>query len=207
MAKIDYLKLQPELYKVSAKAPVLVEVPPFSFLMVDGVGDPEISVWFQEAAEALFAASYTLKFMVKKEQAQDYGVLPLEGLWAMADGSPFDVAARDLWKWTLMIRQPEFVNQDLVTRALAQVRVKKDLPALAGLRFSRFHEGLSAQVLHIGPYGDETPTIAALHRFIKEKGYFLGGRHHEIYLGDPRRTAPERLKTILRQPITLEAAR
>ena len=207
MAKIDYLKLQPELYKASAKTPVMVEVPPFPFLMADGVGDPNAAPEFQQAVEALFSVSYTLKFTIKKEQGQDYGVLPLEGLWAMADGSVFDVEARDRWSWTLMIRQPEFITPDLVDQALTQVRAKKDLPVLAKLKFSRFHEGLSAQIIHVGPYCDEGPTIESLHRFIQEQGYQLGGRHHEIYLGDPRRTAPARLKTILRQPITLEAAR
>jgi hypothetical protein len=205
MEKIDLKKAAGRLYTASATEVSLVEVPPFHFLMADGVGDPNLAPAFPQAVEALFTLSYTLKFMVKKGQGVDYGVLPLEGLWAMADGGPFDPAARDRWRWTLMLRQPDFVDAGMVSQALAQARAKKNLPALEELRFARFAEGLSAQVLHVGPYSDEAPTMERLHRTIKEKGYHFAGLHHEIYLSDPGRTAPARLKTIIRQPVTLEA--
>ncbi|MBM4284493.1 MAG: hypothetical protein FJ128_04480 [Deltaproteobacteria bacterium] len=205
MTQVDLLKDQPQLYQAAPREVAFVEVPPLHFLMADGVGDPDLAPEFRETVEALFKASYTLKFMVKKRQGVDYRVLPLEGLWAMADGGPFDPAARDRWRWTLMVRQPDLVDAGMVSQALKEAQRKKKLPSLEGVRFARFAEGLSAQVLHVGPYGDEAATMERLHRAIKEKGYHFAGLHHEIYLNDPRRTAPANLKTIIRQPVTLEA--
>ncbi|HIH43882.1 MAG TPA: hypothetical protein HA257_01990 [Candidatus Methanoperedenaceae archaeon] len=202
MVKIDMKKEFRNLYTAPAKEAVIVDVPEMNFVMIDGAGDPNTSVHFQHAAEALYGISYTLKFMVKKgRKGIDYMVMPLEGLWYADDMAAFREGNKDQWKWTLMIMQPEYVTEDLLAEALAQVGKKKDLPALAGARFERLHEGLSAQVMHIGPYSAEATTIEKLHAFIQEKGYEIGGKHHEIYLSDPRRSAPEKIKTIIRQPI------
>jgi hypothetical protein len=143
--------------------------------------------------------------MVKKAQGLDYAVMPLEGLWWADDPTVFISGDKDQWQWTLMILQPEFITPELVDAARAEVGKKKDFPLLNNLRFSAWCEGEAAQMLHVGPFSEEHLTITRLHTFIKEKGYHLCGKHHEIYLSDPRRTAPEKLKTILRQPITLEA--
>ena len=205
MAKIDLKKDLKHLYTASPKEVSLVNAPRLHFLMLDGQGDPNNAPRFQEATETLFSVSYTLKFMVKKAQGLDYGVMPLEGLWWADDPNAFTSGDKDRWLWTLMIMQPEFITSELMDSAIAEVRKKKNLPLLDGLRFSAWCEGEAAQVLHVGPFSEEHATIARLHAFIKEKGYHLCGKHHEIYLSDPRRTAPEKLKTILRQPITLEA--
>ena len=201
MTKVDLKKDLKHLYHASSKEPVIVEVPAFDFLMLDGAGDPNGSPHFQAAVEALFSVAYTLKFMVKKEKGVDYGVMPLEGLWYADDMSQFSPDRKDLWKWTLMIVQPEYVTSNLVRLALEQVAKKKKLAPLARMKFLKYREGLAAQILHLGPYGDEWPAVARLRAFIQEKGGQLRGKHHEIYLSDPRRTAPEKLKTILRQPI------
>jgi hypothetical protein len=172
-----------------------------NFLMVDGAGDPNAQE-YQEALGALYAVSYTLKFMVKKgELAVDYGVLPLEGLWWVDDMSQFSEDNKEAWKWTSMIMQPEYITEELFNKAVEEVRKKKNPPALPRLRFESFHEGLTVQLMHIGPYSAERPTIERLHRFIDEKGHELRGKHHEIYLTDPRRMSPEKLRTLLRQPI------
>ncbi|MEM3068928.1 MAG: GyrI-like domain-containing protein [Nitrososphaerales archaeon] len=202
MPKIDLKKELKHLYNPSAKEVVIVDVPRMNFLMIDGVGDPNKAQEFKDAVEALYSVSYALKFMIKKEKkAIDYSVMPLEGLWWVDDMSKFSIEDKDAWKWTVMIMQPEFVTKDLFKKALEQVGKKKNLLALSKMRFEDFHEGLSAQIMHIGPYSAEGPTIKKLHNFIREKGYELRGRHHEIYLGDPRKSAPERMKTIIRQPI------
>jgi hypothetical protein len=180
----------------------LVDVPEMNFMMIDGTGDPNGSEEFQRAVEALFATSYALKFLVKKGPlAIDYGVLPLEGMWWADDMSAFTSRDKSSWKWTLMIMQPEYATADLFAQALEQVRRKKGLPGLDLLRLEPFHEGLSAQLLHVGPFSEEGPTIEHLHRFIEENGYRRRDRHREIYLSDFRRTAPEKLKTIIRQPV------
>lgn len=202
MAKIDLKKKFKTLYNPSAKEAAIVDVPEMNFVMIDGTGDPNTSVDFQQSAEALYGISYTLKFMVKKgHTAIDYTVMPLEGLWYADDMAAFREGNRDQWKWTLMIMQPEYVTEDLFSGALAQAGKKKDLPALPGVRFESLHEGLSAQIMHIGPYSAEAPTVEKLHEFIKGKGYGFAGKHHEIYLNDPRRSAPEKIKTVIRQPI------
>jgi hypothetical protein len=172
-----------------------------NFLMIDGAGDPNVSLEYQQAMEALFSLSYALKFRVKKSNGVDYAVMPLEGLWWTNDPGQFSMSNKGIWKWTAMIMQPEYVTGELFAEALAEVRRKKDLVALDRVRFESYHEGLSAQIMHIGPYAAEEPTIARLHSFIRENGYELNGKHHEIYLSDPRRTAPEKLRTVLRQPI------
>jgi hypothetical protein len=193
------------LYKASAKQPVIVDVPPMQFLMIDGAGDPNTSQAYHAALEALYALAYTLKFALKKTAELNYRVAPLEGLWwsdAMAD---FTTANKDAWQWTMLIAQPSIVTPDLVEQARAEVQRKKAPPALAQVRLATFHEGLAAQILHIGPYATEAPTIQRLHAFIHAQGGTFDGlrqKHHEIYLGDPRRAAPEKLKTVIRQPFT-----
>jgi len=173
-----------------------------NFLMIDGSGNPNTSQDFKDAVEALYALAYALKFIVKKgELAVDYTVMPLEGLWWTDDMTEFSIDNKDIWKWTLMIMQPEFVSKDLFFEALEQVRKKKNLVALSNIRFESLHEELAAQIMHIGSYDAEAPTIEKLHNFIKENGYELTGKHHEIYLSDPRKSAPEKMKTVLRQPI------
>jgi hypothetical protein len=201
MKKIDLKKELKHLYSASAKEAVIVEVPKMNFLVVDGQGDPNTAQEYRDAMEALYAVSYTLKFMIKRGEEVDYVVMPLEGVWWTEDMTKFTMESKDAWKWTSMIMQPDYVTEELVQRALEQVREKKDLPALSVMRFEGVHEGLSAQIMHIGPYSAEGPTIERLHNFIREKRYELRGKHHEIYLGDPRRSKPEKMKTVIRQPI------
>jgi len=203
MKAIDFKKTLKHLYTASTKEPALVDVPRMNFLMLDGEGDPNITPAFQHAVEALYSASYTLKFMIKKGKAGvDYSVAPLEGLWWVDSMKEFSVQKKGRWKWTIMIMQPEFVTEELFRRACEElVRKKKDLPNLAMARLEEFAEGLSAQVMHIGPFSAEGPTVERLHGFIKEGGYQLRGKHHEIYLSDPRKARPETMKTIVRQPV------
>ncbi|MFB0551290.1 MAG: GyrI-like domain-containing protein, partial [Nitrososphaeria archaeon] len=181
--------------------PVTVDVPEMNFLMVDGKGDPNTSQEYKDAIEALYPVSYALKFMVKRREGSDYVVMPREGLWWADDVTEFTMENKDAWKWTSMIMQPERVTEDLVQEAFDQVENKRGPPALSRMRFESFHEGLSAQITHIGPFSAEGPTIEKLHNFIKENGYELRGKHHEIYLSDPRRAKPEKMKTVIRQPI------
>ena len=171
------------------------------FLMIDGAGDPNTSQDYKDAIESLYAVSYTLKFMVKKEKAVDYVVMPLEGLWWTEPMSQFTMENKDMWQWTVMIMQPEYVTEELFNRAVEQVQIKKNLPSLSKIKFKSLYEGLSTQLMYIGPYSAEGPTIEKLHNFIEENGYELRGKHHEIYLSDSRRSAPEKLKTVIRQPV------
>lgn len=201
MQKVDYKKELKNLYNPSPKEVVTVDVPAMNFLMVDGKGDPGKAQEFQDAIEALYSVSYTLKFMIKKAQDIDYGVLPLEGLWWADTMDDFMNSNRDNWQWTLMIMQPQFVTRELVEEALKQVEKKKNLPALAKVRFEEFAEGLSAQLMHIGPFSEEGPNIQRIHKFIEERGRKPRGKHHEIYLSDIRKVAPEKMKTVLRQPV------
>lgn len=204
MSKIDFKKELKHLYKPSHKEVVSVEVPEMNFLMIDGAGDPNTSQEYQDAVEALYAVSYALKFIIKKgPTAVDYGVLPLEGLWWTDDMNQFSIDNKAIWKWTSMIMQPEYVTGELVEEALQQVEKKKNPPALSRTRFQPFKEGQAAQTMHIGPFSEEGPTIEKIHDYIKEHGYSFEGtreKHHEIYLSDFRKTAPEKMKTIIRQP-------
>ncbi len=170
MAKIDFKKELKHLYSASAKEPALVDVPEMNFLMIDGTGDPNASE-FQEAVEALYAVSFTGKFAIKQAQGIDYVVPPLEGLWWAEDMAQFSTADKDSWLWTAMIMQPEWVTAELVEDAAAQSAQKKDLPALPRMRLDSYAEGFSAQIMHIGPYADEGPTIEKLHAFITESGH------------------------------------
>lgn len=204
MEKFDLKKELKLLYQPSAKEVARLDVPAMNFLMADGEGDPNTAPSFAEAAEALFAVSYTLKFMVKKSTlAIDYGVMPLEGLWWTDDMAKFSVEDKSGWKWTLMIAQPTFVSKEMVDTAIAEVKRKKNPNAISRLRFDAFTEGECAQILHIGPFSAEGPTIAKVHRFIAASGYMLRGKHHEIYLSDIRKAAPEKWKTVIRQPMQI----
>lgn len=200
MPKLDMRKQLGTLYDARPE-PALVEVPAMNFLMIDGTGDPNTAEGYQQATEALFSLSYALKFAIKKAGGPDYGVMPLEGLWWVDDLAALDREHKENWRWTSMIMQPEPVTAELVERARAELSKKKRLPSLDRLRFERFEEGSAAQVLHVGPYADEWPTIERLHSFAQDKGYELRDKHHEIYLNDSRRAAPDRLKTILRHPV------
>jgi hypothetical protein len=202
MVKIDFKKELKYLYSSSAKEVVGVDVPAMNFLMVYGEGDPNTAQQYSEAVEALFSVAYAIKFMVKKEAGVDYGVMPLEGLWWVDEMTKFSTERKDEWKWTSMIMQPKYVTAEHVNAAVEAVRKKKNLPALSKLRFESFHEGAAAQIMDIGPYSAEGPDIAKIHAFIHGSGHALSGKHHEIYLNDARRAAPEKLKTILRQPMT-----
>jgi hypothetical protein len=202
MIKLDLKKELKTLYNQPAKAPAFVDVPPMNYLMIDGTGNPNTSHDYAAAVEALYALSYALKFAVKKRDGGiDYAVMPLEGLWWAEDMRRFSVERKDEWLWTMLIMQPEYVTDQLVTDIRAEVARKKLLPTLGRIRFEGYDEGRAAQILHLGPYAAEGPTIAALYAFIAAHGYALRGKHHEIYLGDPRKTAPDRLRTIIRQPL------
>ena len=202
MSKIDHKKALKEFYRPSAKQVVAVDVPAMNFLMVDGKGAPE-SPGYKAAIEALYSVAYTLKFMIKKgELGIDYGVLPLEGLWWADDMSDFVNDNKAHWQWTMMIMQPDLITSDLVRAAFEQVKDKKTLVAIDKVRFEAFNEGKCAQTLHRGPFSEEGPTVEKVHAFITESGNKLSGKHHEIYLTDIRRAAPENWKTVIRQPMS-----
>jgi hypothetical protein len=198
---IDLKKELKPFYKASATKPAIVDVPAMNALMVDGAGDPG-ALAFQEAVGTLYGVAYTLKFTFKKDKAVDYPVMALEGLWWADDPAVFASCKRDEWKWTLLIVLPDVVTKKDVAAAIASVKEKAKFPRFPKIRLERFAEGKAAQIMHVGPYAAEGPTIERLHGFIEEQGFRLRGRHHEIYLGDPRRAAPEKLRTILRQPIS-----
>jgi hypothetical protein len=178
--------------------------------MIDGEGNPNTSRDYQQAIEALYGVAYTLKVRLKKEQGLDYAVRPLEGQWWAPDMRVFSVEQKEAYRWTMMIAQPEEVTADLFERARAEVQRKKISlsSTLAKMRLEAFHEGPAAQILYVGPYAAEAPTIARLHTCIQEWGCTFDGmrqKHHELYLGNPHRTAPEKLQTVIRQPITCPA--
>ena len=201
MQKINVLKGMKELYMPSSKVPSLVDVPVYNYLMIDGQGDPNTSPSYKSAIEALFSVSYAVKFMLKKsDRAIDYGVMPLQSLWW---GDAFDFADGDkkLWRWTAMILQPDFLSEEDITAAIDQVRAKKKLVLTDSMRFEPYTEGRCAQIMHIGPFSEEGPTVSRLHEFIASIGGRPGGKHHEIYLSDTRKAAPEKWKTIIRQPL------
>lgn len=201
MTKIDFKKELKPFYQASAKQVVEVEVPPFNYLMVDGIGDPNTAPAYAQAVEALFSVAYTAKFMLKKgTPSVDYAVMPLEGLWWMDDMAQFSTADKSQWKWTLMIMQPHLVSPATINAAMDAVQKKKALPGLERLRFAPFAEGRCAQVLHVGPFSEEGPTIERLHQFIDARAQ-RSGKHHEIYLSDIRKADPKNWKTILRQPM------
>lgn len=178
----------------------LVDVPKMQFVKVDGHGNPNTAPSYKAAVEWLYGVSYALKFAAKA-MGHDYAVPPLEGLWWAADNAAFTARAKDEWNWTMMIMAPEFISGTMFAAAVEKTRAKLGAPP-ATLRFEPFDEGLSVQILHLGSYDDEAPTIRRLHEaFIPEHGLVENGVHHEIYLSDPRKTEPRKLKTILRHPV------
>ncbi|RPH74687.1 hypothetical protein EHM76_03090 [bacterium] len=207
MITLELRKQYRTMYNPSAREVQLVDVPPLQFLRINGAIEPGqgpgTSPGFQEAMEALYGAAYTLKYLFKKRATDpvDYPVMVLEGLWWVEDGQ-FNIEIKDNWLYTLMIVQPDVVTPAHFTEALEQMRKKKgDLPAFARLRLETFHEGPSIQVMHIGPYASEPATVQRMHEFAGQHGLRLRHDHHEIYMGDPRRADPAKLKTILRHPV------
>ena len=167
-------------------------MPEMNFLMVDGMGDPNTSQEYAAAVEVLFQVSYALKFMVKKgELAIDYRVMPLEGLWWAEDMSAFTAGDKSNWLWTMMIMQPEFVTREMIEKAMQDVKMKKNPAAISKLRFEAYAEGKAAQIIHVGPFSEEGPTVEKVHQFIEARGQ-RRGKHHEIYLTDIRKADPAR---------------
>ncbi|MGO4590537.1 GyrI-like domain-containing protein [Paenarthrobacter sp. 2TAF44] len=202
--KVDFKK-HIETYKAAHGRFSVVTVPALQFLMVDGHGDPNTSQDYTDALAALYPVAYKMKFFSKQELGRDYTVMPLEGLWWADDMDTF-TSARDKsrWDWTLLNMVPDWLTQDHFEDARQIVGKKGQGTAIDGLRLETFNEGLSVQTLHIGPYDDEGPVLAEMHnRFIPGESLMMSGKHHEIYLSDPRHTAPEKLRTILRQPVTV----
>lgn len=200
MAKLDLRRELRQLYQPSSKTVTEVQVPSFTFLMVDGQGDPDTSADYAAAVETLFSVSYAAKLMLKKSPAgQDYAVMPLEGLWWADDLAVFHGGDRAQWRWTMMIMQPPCLPEAMLRAAMDQVASRKSLP-VERLRIEAFEEGRCAQILHVGPFSAEGPVIERLHAYIQARSG-LRGRHHEIYLTDIRRTDPSRWKTVIRQPM------
>ena len=201
---VTTVDLRRELREVySARpSPALVDVPELPFLMIDGHGDPNSAPAYADAVGALYSVAYAVRFALKRgPSAIDAPVMPLEGLWWTADMSTFSTEDKSDWDWRMMIVLPMQATAALVEEARARTAAKKSTEAMGRVRLEPWTEGLSAQILHVGPYSAEGPTVEALHAFIEGRGYLLSGKHHEIYLGDPRRTAPEKLRTIVRQPV------
>ena len=199
MASIDLKKTYRDLYQAKPK-PTVVEVSARPFLMIDGAGDPNTATEYSDAVQALYPLAYGLRAAVKAATGKAYVVMPLEGLWWAEDPSEFDPADKSNWLWTAMISLPDEVTATMAAEVLPVVSAKKKLRAGSLARVEPFAEGRAAQILHVGPYADETPTIERLHEFISENDGRNVGRHHEIYLSDPRKVAPEALRTIIRQP-------
>lgn len=203
MEKVDFKKKWKQYYNPSATQPEIVEVPEFQFLMIDGMDARPESRAFQNAIQALFSVSYKTKFTIKRARNTDYIVMPLEGLWWADDMQDFIKYNKAGWKWTLMILQPDFVTQNDIQQAIDDARKKEANESLNYLRLERFKEGFAAQIMHIGPFSEEHDNIIKLHNLIKSQGRYFDGqvqKHHEIYLSDFRKTAPEKLKTVIRQP-------
>ncbi len=203
MEKIDYKKQLNAFYHAKIGKPTVVIVPKMNFIMIDGKGDPNTSQEYIDAMQTLYPVAYTIKFTCKNKYGKDFGVMPLEGLWWSDNMEDFINGNKKNWQWTAMIMQPAFVTEDMFKEAVLQVKEKKTLKSIDKIRYASYDEGRSAQVMYVGPYSDEGPTILELHKFIKEQGGELdenNKHHHEIYLGDPRRADPSKLKTIIRQP-------
>lgn len=201
MKKIEFKKDFKELFSASAKKPSLVKVPKMNYLMVDGAGAPEHHD-FQDAIGALYGVAYTIKFTLKAAQrGPEYTIAPLEALWSTTVGD-FDTKKKQDWRWTVMIMCPNHLTKKDVAIAVKKFWEKKPDPAILKVRLGSFAEGLAAQVMHIGPYAAEQPTLDRLYAFIEESGYEMRGQHHEIYFSDPYKTKPEKLRTLLRQPVS-----
>ncbi|KUP97979.1 GyrI-like domain-containing protein [Thermobifida cellulosilytica] len=198
--RTDFKKQYRNLYSASAE-PEVVDVPALPFLAVDGVGDPSGPA-YRRAVEALYAASYALRFALKREAVVEYPVMPLEGLWWAPGRHDLPMDDRDAWHWTMMIMQPPQADAGRVADALAEASRRRPDAAVDRVEFREVAEGPSVQLLHTGPYAEEGPAVRRLLSFAEEHGYRISGRHHEIYLSNPARTAPERLRTILRYPVS-----
>ena len=207
MKKIDFKRELKELYQPSGKEISVVDVPPMNFLTITGQGNPNSSQAYQDAVEALYSVAYPVKFMAKKGVlATDFVVMPLEGLWWVPDMREFSMENKDAWLWQMMIMQPDFVTAEMIAEAKAQAKRKKGNEAIDRLKFEVYAEETAVQILYTGPYAAEGPTIQRLHEHVWEQGGELSGKHHEIYLSDPRRAAPEKLKTVIRQPFVVQEA-
>ena len=203
-AKIDFKKTMKEFYQPNPKEVVLIDVPEMQFLMIDGMGSPGDSKEYQDALAALYPVAFKTKFM-GKAKGKDYVVPPLEGLWWADDMEEFPNGNRDKWKWTMMIMQPDWITQEIISKAIEKtIKKKPELTnAISKLRLEKYEEGKAAQIMHLGPFSEEGPTISKIHKFIEEqRGRFDGlkNKHHEIYLSDPRKSKPENMKTVIRQP-------
>ncbi len=202
MQTYDIKKERKALYAPKPDGFEVVDVPEMAFLMVDGHGDPNTTLAYREAVEALYAASYAVRAVAKKTLKRVHTVAPLEGLWSAEDMQVFRARDKSAWDWTMVIAQPDWITAEIVDEALAAAQ-KKQLPGFDLLRFERYTEGRSVQILHVGSYDDEGPTLARLHdEYLLANSLAPSGPHHEIYLSDPRKTEPAKLKTILRQPVT-----
>lgn len=201
--KLDYKKEFPDLYKPSLKTPTIIKIPEMTFFMVDGTGDPNTADEYKDAVQILYNISYALKMKVIKKEtpSKDYVVPPLEGLWYIPNMEEWSMEEKDKWQWTMMIRIPDFIKESQIKKAMKILKETKNPKSFSKLRFEQYDEGTCVQIMYVGPYDEEPPTIKKIHRFAEKNGYDLNGHHHEIYLSDPRRIEPERLKTILRQPI------
>ena len=200
MAKMDYKKEYKALY-TAPNEPALVDVPSLSYLMIDGQGDPNIAPLYSESVGTLYKLAYAIRFLMRDDYNLDFGVMPLEGLWWVEDLGQFTYADKSNWFWTMLILQPEAVTAEVVEAAREKVAKKHNPPLLGQVRLGKLEEGRSAQVMHHGPYADEKPSVDRLHAFIEAQGLTPHLKHHEIYLKDPNRSAPEKLLTILRQPV------
>lgn len=203
MQKVDYKKLLSPFYNLKVGQPVVVNVPKMNFLMIDGKGDPNTSQEYAEAIQTLYPVAYNIKFKCKNSLGNDYGVMPLEGLWWTENMADFNTNDKSNWLWRAMIMQPDFVSRTIFNEAIEEVTRKKNPKSIDKLRLESYDEGRAAQVLYTGPYVDEGLTIQLLHHFIADQGGLLSStnkHHHEIYLSDPRRVEPSKLKTIIRQP-------
>jgi hypothetical protein len=200
--KVDFKNELKELYRPKAGVFSLVKVPNLQYLMVDGQGDPNKVIEYQEAVASLFSVAYTLKFYSKKVLNRDYVVPPLEGLWWSDNYDDFRARRNDRWSWTMMIMVPDWLHKKEFKEAVSTVRDKKPDINLERLRLESLNEGLSVQIMHIGSYDDETPTLLKLHdEWLPANGLRETLKHHEIYIGDPRKTPAAKLKTVLRQPV------
>jgi hypothetical protein len=201
MTSIDLKKTYRDHYTAKA-TPSIVDVPERPFLMIDGHGDPNTSQEYLDAIQTLYPIAYGLRAAVKTATGDAYTVMPLEGLWWVPDMAEFDPDDKSNWYWTAMICLPDVVTESMGREMIAAATEKKKLASGSKARIEAFAEGTAAQILHVGSYSDETDNIAKLHRFIADNGYSLTGKHHEIYLSDPRRTEEAKLRTVIRQPFT-----
>lgn len=207
MENYDIKKVLPTLYAPRVGGWHIVNVPNLQFFMVDGEGDPNVVPAYPEAVQTLYTLSYAVRAIAKKTLSRVHTVGPLEGLWSSRDPGAFARREKSSWQWTMMISQPDWITSEVLEQASVQVQ-KKGVPGVERVRRASFAEGRSAQLLHVGSYDDEAPALARLHEsFMPSEGLTFNGPHHEVYLSDPRRVAPEKLRTVLRQPVAVLAGR